>query len=416
MKSKTLVVRLLGLLTIAILTSNVEAMDGISVGAPGLASASTLMPLPDQAAQDDLGTELHVREADIFDSSRDLDSPDSQLGRLSGALFLDDWRMLIADGMNAELHLVDLRTRQVVTIGRRGEGPGEFRLLTDVKRTIDGFAVWDLMSARITRFALTGDVLDTWSYNPAWFNRPNATPVALLSDDAIIFRDGEKPANRYGSFREKIQYKRIENNDITNIIANAQGTEYWGHENGSELVILGHRLMEAQVDDQIVILQTDLEAIRVLDGLGRVIDELTLGTGKGASASQVEMIRERRRDELRSRMERDRRRGSALFSKLAEARLDRVHDVPVNRRSPAVDDLLVDLDGRIWLRFYVMPDDDHSRWQVWNRDTSSQAQFVVVVPRAWRLHDASGVHVVLSERDAVGRERVMVGVLAGEDR
>ena len=105
MKSKTLVVRLLGLLTIAILASNVEATN--NVGAPGLAAALASIPLPDQAAWDDLGAELrHVREADIFDSSRDLDSVGSQLGRLSGALFLNDRRLLIADGMNAELHLV----------------------------------------------------------------------------------------------------------------------------------------------------------------------------------------------------------------------------------------------------------------------------------------------------------------------
>ncbi len=415
MNSKILVVRLLGLLTIAILASNVEATN--NVGAPGLAAALASIPLPDQAAWDDLGTELrHVREADIFDSSRDLDSVGSQLGRLSGALFLDDRRLLIADGMNAELHLVDLPARQAVAIGRRGEGPGEFRLLTDVRRTVDGFAVWDLMSARLTRFSLTGDVLDTWSYNPAWFNRPNAAPVAFLSDGAIIFRDGEEAANRHGLFREKIQYKRVETNGITNIVANAQGSEYWGHENGFEAVVLGHRLMEAQMDDQVVILQTDLETVRMLDRFGRIIDELAMGTGKKASASQVEMLRESRRDELRNRMERDRRRGSELFAKLAEASLNRVHDVPVNKTSPAVDDLFVDLDGRIWLRFYVMPDDDHSRWQVWNRGASSQAQFVVVVPRAWRLHDASGIHVVLSERDAVGRERVMVGVVAGQDR
>lgn len=400
MKSKILVVRLLGLMMIAVLTSDVEAANHVN-----------------QAARDDLGTALrHVREADIFDSSRDLDSAGSPLGRLSGALFLDDQRLLIADGMNAELHLVDLSARQAETIGRRGEGPGEFRLLTDVKRTFDGFAVLDLMSARITRFALTGDVLDTWKYNPAWFSRPNATPVAFLSDGAIIFRDGEEVANRHGPFREKIQYKKVESNGITSILANAQGSEYWGHANGFEPVIFGHLLMDAQVGDQVVILQTDLKATKLLDGFGRIVDELALGTGKKTSETQVEMIREGMRDGLRNRMERARRRGSALFFELAEARLDRVHDVPANKTAPAVDDLFVDLDGRIWLRFYVMPDDEHSHWQVWNRGEPNQSPFAVIVPRAWRLHDASGVHVLLSERDAVGRERVMVGVLAGDDQ
>lgn len=359
---------------------------------------------------------LHVGDNTIFDSSLDPKSPISRIGRLTTALFLDEQRLLMADGMNAELHLVDVSTGDVTTVGRRGDGPGEFRILVGVKRTGDGFAAWDVGLARITMFTKTGDVADSWSYNRMWFNNPVAEPVALLSDGVAIFRDGGEVVDRHGRFRDEMRYVEVTVDGVAGVVAEAQDGEYWSGESGSyQRVMLGHLLLDAQIGDQIAIAQTDLGAVRIVTRDGKVAGTFPVGQGRRASAEQIEAAREEARERLRRRMERNERNPSgAVFRQLAEANLANVDEIPVNEMSPPIDDLFVDLDGRLWLRFYAMPDDEDARWQVWDPSDLSEPQLVVVVQPNTEVLDASGLRVVLHEKDALGSDRVVVAALTGE--
>lgn len=391
--------------------------SGLFEGASGLAEALATMRPPGQTVQEDerVGT-LHVGKAAIFDSFLHPESSVSRLGRLAGALFVDEQRLLIGDQMNAELHLVDLPTGDVTTIGRRGDGPGEFHLLLDVMRTRDGFAAWDAGLARITMFSKTGDVAESWSYNRMWFNQPIAAPVAVLSDGAVVFRDGAEPAERQGRFRDETRYVEVARDGIAGMVTEALGREYWSGKGGFQPVMFGHLLLEAQIGDQIAVSQTDLGTVRIVSREGEVSAELRLGQEKRPSASQVETTRENARKQLRLRIERDERRpNGAVFRQINEAKLADVDDVPMNETSPPIDAMFVDMDGRLWLRAYAMPDDDGSRWQVWNPNNLSRPQAVLVVQADKELLDASGTYVVLHERDAMGIDRVLVVALVEED-
>jgi len=154
MTPKILIMRLLGLLLITVLVNDAEATAHSVVDE---AMASMLS----QGLQEPGPPLLHVEEADVFDSSTHPNASVSQIGGLANAFFVDDQRLVIGDRLNAELHLVDLQDGSVRSVGRRGDGPGEFRLLTDVLRTPGGFATWDVELARITMFSGAGDVIDT---------------------------------------------------------------------------------------------------------------------------------------------------------------------------------------------------------------------------------------------------------------
>lgn len=74
------------------------------------------------------------------------------LGRVTQATFLDDTTVAILDGTVQDVRLFSVRGRHLETIGRKGEGPGEFRapqavvqapsgdlLVSDIRRTIQVF-------------------------------------------------------------------------------------------------------------------------------------------------------------------------------------------------------------------------------------------------------------------------------------
>ena len=402
MTPKILIIRLLGLLLIAVLVNDAEATAHSVVDE---AMASMLS----QGLQEPGPPLLHVEEADVFDSSTHPNASVSQIGGLANAFFVDDQRLVIGDRLNAELHLVDLQDGSVRSVGRRGDGPGEFRLLTDVLRTPGGFATWDVELARITMFSGAGDVIDTWAYNRMWFKNPVAEPVAMLADGIAVFRDGEEPTSQLGRYREGIRYVAVARDGIAGVIADAKGSEYWMHGNGFHSVMLGHLLLDAQIGDQIAIAQTDLGTIRIVDRYGATSAELPLARGRMASASEVEMVRERARERLRRRAERPR---GGILRESARANLEKMDDVPANKTSPPIDQLIVDHDGRLWLRSYALPGDEDVRWEVWNSTDASAPEFVASFHPTAQLLDASGMHVLLHERDSMGVDRVFVATLA----
>ncbi len=365
------------------------------------------------ASQDPGPPLLHVQEADVFDSSVHPSSAMSELGRLATAFFVGDQRLLIADGLNAEIHLVDLQNDSVRSVGRRGDGPGEFRLLMGVLRTPNGFATWDVELARITMFSAAGDLVDSWAYSRLWFNKPVAMPVAVLSDGLVIFRDGEGPGNWRGRHRGEARYVKVTSDGVAGVVAEAKGAEYWWHASGGvQQVMLGHLLLEAQIGDEVAISQTDLGAIRIVNRDGETSAELPLAPGTRASKRQVEMVREGARERWRRQMERP---AGGVFRESARMKLESVAEVPANDVSPPIDRLFVDLDGRLWLRSYAMPDDADVRWEAWDPSDLSGPRFVVAVHPTAKLLDASGSHVLLYETDEMGVVRVFVAALANED-
>lgn len=45
-----------------------------------------------------------------------------------------------------------------------------------------------------------------------------------------------------------------------------------------------------------------------------------------------------------------------------------LRDWPINEVAPAIDALLADFHGRLWVRDYRLPDQDSVTWRVWNID------------------------------------------------
>lgn len=89
-----------------------------------------------------------------------LESPDS-IGfvRVSAAHWVPNGRVLVADARQRRLQLYDSTGRHLRTIGRDGDGPGEFRGIMTVSVVGDTIGVWDLSPRRFSLFTVDSGFL-----------------------------------------------------------------------------------------------------------------------------------------------------------------------------------------------------------------------------------------------------------------
>ncbi len=80
-------------------------------------------------------------------------------GYAAGAMRLADGALLVADRTESAIRLVDARGKLVRTIGRSGDGPGEFRSIISASGCgIDSMLVWDLRGNRGSMVGAGGGV------------------------------------------------------------------------------------------------------------------------------------------------------------------------------------------------------------------------------------------------------------------
>jgi len=97
------------------------------------------------------------------------------------AITLDDTRqeLIVADEMYSHMVAFNLKTGQAIYgMGGRGEGPGKFRIITDMISIPDGFAVSDRIELRVQIFDRQGEYIADFGRGDIMF------PTALAVDAA----------------------------------------------------------------------------------------------------------------------------------------------------------------------------------------------------------------------------------------
>jgi hypothetical protein len=84
-------------------------------------------------------------------------------GAISHVAVADDGSMHIFDGQAVALRKFDSTGKFVGTIGRRGQGPGEYQMLIGAHFLGDGrLALYDGNNSRISTYSASGESLETW--------------------------------------------------------------------------------------------------------------------------------------------------------------------------------------------------------------------------------------------------------------
>lgn len=103
-----------------------------------------------------------VAETTIESPPEVLVAMDSDLiGQVSGIELGEDGRIYIADAQAHVVHILDASGDVEATVGREGQGPGEFLGPSALRLHADSLLVVDTGNQRIQRFTPDGDVLDS---------------------------------------------------------------------------------------------------------------------------------------------------------------------------------------------------------------------------------------------------------------
>ncbi len=281
--------------------------------------------------------------------------------------------------------------------------------------------VWDVPRRRVLLIAPSGEFLGSQGFRPAPFQDVfTSRPVGVRPDGRVVFRDGPGSFGRFGEGRvwDPAWYVAVDDNGVLQPVAEAKGEEmYYGPEQ-SDAVVFGHRTFEAATKDRLIVADTDRGAIAVLDWSGGEVAEIPIPTGTVLSAAQMRAGRQLRVSQVQQLMERARRAAApgqlpSMAGGEDDAEVAKAYsDWPTNDVAPAIDTLLTDLDARLWVREYRLPDQDSVTWRVWDID-EAQPLFAVRMDGDYRVLDARGDLLLLRRVNALDVPRAEVRRLTG---
>jgi hypothetical protein len=110
------------------------------------------------------------------------DAEQMNIGSISQMAVGRDGRVFMYDSQRSSLQMIDSAGKFLRSIGRRGEGPGEYRNVRGLTTLPDGrVALWDSQLSRITLFDPDSDARHMWQVTRRTFS---TTEPSLLSDTA----------------------------------------------------------------------------------------------------------------------------------------------------------------------------------------------------------------------------------------
>jgi hypothetical protein len=279
-----------------------------------------------------------------------------EVAAVFGAVRLDNGTTVLGDESTARLLFFGADGVLKRAVGRRGDGPGEFRLPQFLGRADDTVWVYDYAQHRVTRFNVDGDLIDVVNLTPPI---PSALALGRLADGSLVFMGQWHTGvarNAQGLMRDTIVVVSYRNGIQADTVATMEGREFVqvADETGRMVMsaaIYARRASATPWRDGIVLgAQTDY-SLRVVspDGLERQSirwagPNLVLSPADVAEwiDAQVETAPSADRDRLR-----------AMYT---------TSPVPVQR--PAYSVLLADGSGNLWVAEHPGPHAQPSRWDV----------------------------------------------------
>lgn len=143
--------------------------------------------------------------------------PQAQFTDIAALLLLPDGGVLVAEGSDVTLRFFDSAGKPVRTVGRSGEGPGEYRSFGDIRLAGDSLFVWDDRLRRLSVLALDGHyarglpvqfekgrylfarLAGRWADGEMLYSATNGVdsrlPIGVVRDTVAVFRvsaDGDR--------------------------------------------------------------------------------------------------------------------------------------------------------------------------------------------------------------------------------
>ena len=338
--------------------------------------------------------------------------------------------VFVAQWQDRTIQVIGEAGEVIRTIGRSGEGPGEFKSLSAIWLAGDTLVATDRQSMRVNSFATDGRFLDSrtwvadferWSVDEAGSRvvyAPGSPPSAILANGLALVspnwmvrppQDIPDPGPRRAGFRSPL-LTMDEHGQIVDTLAWSEyyGTEFNLTRNGRHFRIQvpfqreTHTAVMPGGGGVIVVREDDSAGPSVLvTRIGPSADTVFSRTYSYTPAPLTDDLLRRALSETEVRETfpmRDGERDGAPESADFEGPVRRSGVLP--KTLPAVTGLVVGQDESIWLR-REEPEGEFARWTV--LDGTGEVLGVVTLPRRQEVVAVRGAVIVAVEEDELGR-------------
>jgi len=333
---------------------------------------------------------------------------DYEFYRLFDAIRLSDGRIAVVNQGTDEVRFYDGQGRYLSSIGREGDGPGEFRNVRRVwELPGDSLLVWDRRQQRFSLFTLSGEFVRSFHVSPFLMNPPDI--LSALDDGTILAAYRQVVEWDAGFVPQLIYHLRFAwTGELVDTIG-VYETGRVGRLGRPEEAFAGSPLFEpathsAASRSSFVVgrgLEREIEVRRTDGRLARLVR--WTGESRDVTGADVDALRE-----------------AALSRLTGDPRMDRlrrlsVEEVPVNDRFPALGDLRLDTEGNIWVEEYPRPGvEGADRWIVF--DSAGNFRCTADTPNGLLIYEIGDDYILGEEQDAANVEYVRMYALARPPR
>jgi hypothetical protein len=333
--------------------------------------------------------------------------------RISEIMVGPEGRVFVTQPRTAEIWVFDEEGNRVRTVGRRGNGPGEFQEPDALFIRADTLLVWDKRMARLSRFNFEGDFFNSLPVAPL------SAEFGILADGSQVFVPGGLPARRYvaGDVKHRPLRRLAPDQEGHDVIADLRSYDHWKMAvNTGKGTLFGnqpfsdHSLWETAPDGTFLLVvhrsarelkDRPVVSLSVFDSSGALSEEKDLPVTPVPLEDAAVQAAAQAQSELILSLE-DRMGISSPEGAYAPHRFEEAFYIP--ELHPPVEDIALGTDGLIWLRRETLPSETAVDWLVLDPDLDVVAR--IRLPR--------DLEVVFPTRDAVygaGRDEMDVFLL-----
>lgn len=322
-----------------------------------------------------------------------------QLYQVSGALLLPDGRLVVANGGSKELRFYDAGGRHLESVGREGEGPGEFGALGGLELARDSLYVFDWRLVRVSVFDLDGVFARSYPVRVPGIAFPNA--VGLLDDGGWVVLSGFafSPQDIAALVRDTSLVVHLHADGVAaDTIGRFPTVEFFVYGNGSMTTAVsrafGRSLASAAGGTRLYLGDTERYQIAGYGPTGTLESILRRRVAaRSVTGADIEAYKEV-----------DRRR---LVDPQYRQQMERLlAEMPYPEEMPAFGALQTDAEENLWVSEYGMPGADDATWTVYAPDGVPTAS--VAVPARFQITQIGADFVCGRWEDEVGVEHVRV--------
>jgi len=336
-----------------------------------------------------------------------------ELLHVRDAVLLPAGDLLVMSGGTHDLRLYSSSGEFIRTVGREGEGPGEFKFQQGFRLLKSGnLLVYDSNNLRVTEFDANFEVVGTErvAYSrsamaPAFGrNRPMTNGMVPIATYEIPFF--ESASRGEGQYEDDLIVRLFAGTEVQASMRRPRGPVFVARGNSGGVTLplpMGEFVLFNWGPEHVVLGSSHSTSFDLYDAAGRLV-----GTAEAEGVP-----RRANRADMLAFDEKTRARGGGTVRirgvtvSGGEGPRERyLEAAPRGDRVPLFEEVEVGEDGLLWVREYGLGEDE-AKWQILDPEIGRTVAYVRT-PASWEFLSATTFHLVVRERDEYDVESVRV--------